>query len=357
MVCPRIRKARRIARHRRWRWRRRLLVPGLIAGAMCVQTVIYTRLSTHWTPDGNPDAGAPVTREVEPAPRAAFPRRLGRPVYKLSVIPGGAYSAEELRQALDSDEVAARHYAVFHRASLRTEPSRFVQPVYLSYRVGDAVFWTRRPVALARHETLLTDGANFARARCGNRVAVEPQSPEQAASPDPSVFEHAEAPPPEPSAADRDEPLLAAEVFPAFDPETAGETQQDPSDGSQLPDAGIAPTVEPTSPQTLVDQPPVPELPSVAVLWPLECRSTAPPPDALLDIPRDPQACAPLDWLRHRPPVFPPEPPPPTPVSEPGTLVLTLSALLVVAATGWRGRSAAAARRPEPAAGPATISI
>jgi hypothetical protein len=338
-----MRKSRRIARHRRWRWQRRFLVLSLIVGAVCVQAIIYTRLSTHWAPVGNPEAGAPVAHESEPLARAAFPRRLGRPVYKYSVIPGGAYSPEELKQALESDEVAARHYAVFQRASLRTEPSRFVQPVYVSYRVGDAVFWTRRPVALAAHETLLTDGANFARARCGNRVSAEPQSPVQTASPDPAVFEDAETPAPEAVAANRDEPLLAVEVFPGLFqdtpwqtvvplPDGIGEAQQDTGDGFQMAAVGSVPAMRPTSREIPIDQLSIPDLPGVDLVWPLDCGSIAWPPDALPDSPRNPRACAALDWLRYRLPESPPEPAPPTPIPEPGSLVLALGGLGVAVA-------------------------
>jgi len=334
-VPRRIRKSRRIAR--------RLLAPSLIAGALCVQGVIYTRLSTQPAAACNPDAGAPAAHETEPVARAAFPRRLGRRVYRYSVIPGGAYSPEELRQALDSDEVAARHYAVFRRASLQTEPSRFVQPVYLSYRVGDAVYWTRQPVALAPHETLLTDGANFARARCGNRVSIEPQSPVQAASPAPGAFDHAETPAPEPTAANRDEPLLAAEVFPAFFEEMPWQTvvpmqamieeaHQDAGDGFQIGTAGSAPALQPTSRETPIDEHEIPALALVTLLWPLECRSTTPPPDAPFGTRLNQPACTALDWLRYRTPESPAESPPPTPVPEPGSLAMALGALGVAAA-------------------------
>ncbi len=60
---------------------------------------------------------------------------------------------------------------------LRSVPSPFVKPVYLSYRKGGSVFWTRKPVDLPPGETLLTDGVLYARARCGNQVSEYPQEP------------------------------------------------------------------------------------------------------------------------------------------------------------------------------------
>jgi len=100
-----------------------------------------------------------------------------RPIYRLSVIPGGAYSPAELMHALEADPVAAAHYAVFERQRLHTVSSPFSRPVYVSYRVGDAVYWTSHAIQLQPHETLLTDGNLFARARCGNRISLTPQQP------------------------------------------------------------------------------------------------------------------------------------------------------------------------------------
>jgi len=48
--------------------------------------------------------------------------------------------------------------------------------VYLSYRRGDRIFWTRKQASLHKGEKLLTDGHITARTRCGNRVSVLPQA-------------------------------------------------------------------------------------------------------------------------------------------------------------------------------------
>jgi len=85
-----------------------------------------------------------------------------RPVYRYSVIPGGAYSAVELRAKLRWDEVAAGHYQPFDLARLRTIESKFSVPVYVSYRVDHAIYWTRRPMRIPNGEVLLTDGRLYA---------------------------------------------------------------------------------------------------------------------------------------------------------------------------------------------------
>ena len=105
------------------------------------------------------------------------PLPAARPVYPFSIIRGGAYSATELKGALDRDDVAARHYRAFRQALVHTTAANFPAPVYISYRVGDEIYWTSRAVALPHGETLLTDGRNYARARCGNRISETPRTP------------------------------------------------------------------------------------------------------------------------------------------------------------------------------------
>jgi hypothetical protein len=135
---------------------------------------------------------------THPTGKAAIPRSAAiaqvaesspsRPVYPYSVIRGGAYSAAELIQALDGDPVAARHYLVFRRSAVRAAGSTFHDPVYLSYRVGDAIYWTSRPVPLPPGETLLTDGMHYARARCGNRISPTAQTPVNETEPAPQTL-------------------------------------------------------------------------------------------------------------------------------------------------------------------------
>jgi hypothetical protein len=124
-------------------------------------------------------------------------------VYPYSVIRGGAYNATELIHALDRDSVAEQHYSVFRRRLVHTAAADFARPVYLSYRIGDAIYWTRRPVSVPRGEALLTDGENYARARCGNRISQNPQTPVNDTEPPPETLDTTE-PPESPHAAGLD---------------------------------------------------------------------------------------------------------------------------------------------------------
>ncbi len=107
---------------------------------------------------------------VSPAERAL------RPVYPYSVISGGAYNPEELRYYMARDGVVRAHYADFdvnHARVVTLTEDRFQ---YVSYRVKSKVYWTLKKLRIPKGEVLLTDGKNFARTRCGNRLcAVLPE--------------------------------------------------------------------------------------------------------------------------------------------------------------------------------------
>lgn len=111
------------------------------------------------------------------AAAAVQPARPVKVVYRNSVLPGGVGSAAELTAALARDPVAAAHYAGFDAAAARPVQVVHSRMAHVSYRIGDKIFWTKKPVRLALGETLLSDGEHLVRARCGNRIADQPQSP------------------------------------------------------------------------------------------------------------------------------------------------------------------------------------
>jgi len=123
---------------------------------------------------GLPDANSTRSMSAESLYVASRPNR---PAYPYSVIPGGVGSVEELREIAEHDPVVARHFQGFdyQQAHLVTVSGK--QSMYLAYRQGDKVYWTRKKVALHPGETLISDGKIVARTRCGNRVAVAPLGP------------------------------------------------------------------------------------------------------------------------------------------------------------------------------------
>ncbi len=112
-----------------------------------------------------------------------------RRVYPYSVIPGGVRDSAELLQALSRDPVVAGHYADFDAGASHLVRVQDAREVHVSYRIDDKVYWTAKKIVLKRGEALISDGQSQARARCGNRVSVEPQEPTSAEEPPADVFD------------------------------------------------------------------------------------------------------------------------------------------------------------------------
>lgn len=112
-----------------------------------------------------------------------------RPVYPYSVVPGGIRDAHELKLAAERDPVVASHYRGFDYDHARVVRLVLARTVYVSYRIGNKVYWTRHRVSLKKGETVITDGRMTARTRCGNRVEEVPQQATASAEPAPEKFE------------------------------------------------------------------------------------------------------------------------------------------------------------------------
>lgn len=128
-----------------------------------------------------------------------------RPLFHYSIIPGGVQSPEELRNAITHDPVVAKHYAGFNLRKACVTRIEHDRNVYVSYRVGEKVFWTKKPLKLAKGESVITDGTLMARTRCGNRISEIPMEPISPAEPRPEALETAQ------------DPGLLADPGPAFE--------------------------------------------------------------------------------------------------------------------------------------------
>lgn len=143
----------------------------------------------------------PQNKQTDPFRSQAIERRnpqdlfkvapIGRRLYPYSVIPGGLTSTEELRSAVKNDPVVARHYEGFELARTRIVALQRPLSAYVSYRIGEDVFWTRHKLNLATGETVVSDGARMARTRCGNRISETPQLPISAKEPSSESLESA----------------------------------------------------------------------------------------------------------------------------------------------------------------------
>lgn len=178
--------------YRKIRTRIRLPAPPVLVGC----ALVFVGLVSAWVWPSAPEPERRPSTEIAlasasariAAPAVARPAKV---VYRNSVLPGGVGSAVELRSALAHDPVAAAHYAGFNVAAARKVQVERSRMAHVSYRIGDNIYWTRKPVRLALGETLLSDGEHLVRGRCGNRISDEAQAPVLVDEPAPEVLEMA----------------------------------------------------------------------------------------------------------------------------------------------------------------------
>jgi PEP-CTERM motif len=148
----------------------------------------YTSVPTansEWTRGNASENLAALALHVPAAP----PMRNGRLVYPYSVVPGGVRDTNDLRDAIQRDRAVARHYAAFNLHKARIVELKSPRLVFLSYRLGDKIFWTRKQFQLKQGERLITDGNISARTRCANQVSVLPQTAVSTEEPLPEQLE------------------------------------------------------------------------------------------------------------------------------------------------------------------------
>lgn len=222
--------------------------------------------------------------------------RNGRVVFPFSVVPGGVRSSAELQEVAAHDPVVAEHYAGFDYKRARVVEVAEPRLVYLSYRRGDKIYWTRKQASLHKGEKLLTDGKTTARTRCGNQVSVLPQA---------NISSN------EPTVAELDRPVEIASGMNRVLPSTFD------SDLMVLdPAVGIGPSSS-TSGNLFAGGPP----PGGFFPMPIGGGgiTVSTPPSG------KPPQCQPNDTSEKCKPHEPPPPPPPPAVPEPGTIVLVAS--------------------------------
>jgi len=110
-------------------------------------------------------------------------------LYPFSVIPGGARSEDQLKNALLHDPVAASHYADFDVATTHVIHMDRTRAMYVSYRIGNHIYWTAKRLEIPGGEAVLTDGVHEARTRCGNRLSETPELPISAKEPTRALLE------------------------------------------------------------------------------------------------------------------------------------------------------------------------
>lgn len=180
-------------RHRRNRKIRRILLMVFCVGlAMGFAFVAPQFLSSfHTSRSAKPDFQAiEASRDkLLRAGQESLRPAEGRPVYPYSIVPGGVQDARELKWVAEHDPVVAAHYAGFDYDHARVVRLVLARTAYVSYRIGNKVYWTRHRITLHKGETVITDGKITARARCANRVEEVPQQATSSSEPPAAKFE------------------------------------------------------------------------------------------------------------------------------------------------------------------------
>jgi hypothetical protein len=167
-----------------------------------------------------PQTSAPIIENSQQFQLAKTPRY----VYPYSVIPGGVLSREELASVIGNDPVVAEHYARFAVDQGKIIHANETQFMHVSYRLRNKVYWTSKKIKIPKGESLITDGKDVARTRCGNMVSAVPMEPMAEEEPAVETF---------------DMPLLAQVDAP--------ELETPPTLGLQFQDVRV-PTLEPYIP-------------------------------------------------------------------------------------------------------------
>ncbi len=270
-----------------------VLLTGMTISYSVRKFSVYGSIAGHTTP------------LKEPVP--AYIRSL-HPNYPYSIIPGGAYSSAELRNADQEDPVVKEHYADFNMKNVQMVQLTEDRYQYVSYRLKKKIFWTKKKLRIPKGELLLTDGKSWARARCGNRLSAQPHSQVSAEEPPAKLLS---MPPMKLGT-----PMELAEI-PAL-----GELSAIPPISiDQFPPVLPPSSAPPPELPPIVPAPPVlPVLPIVPVLFP-----PAPPPTA-----PTPPIAPPVVIPPGAPPVIPPpNVPPMTSVPEPKAVYLFLVTFVI----------------------------
>jgi hypothetical protein len=189
-------RRRRSRRHHRNRLIRRFLIVlvfGFFVGSVSVVAL------RHFSPSlfRSRAQAVPDIRDVEASRERVVlaniesygPIAEARPIYPYSVVPGGVSDARELKWVAEHDPIVAAHYAGFDYEHARVVRLVLARTAYVSYRIGNHVYWTRRRITLHKGEKVITDGKITARARCANRVEDLPQQANSELEPPAGKFE------------------------------------------------------------------------------------------------------------------------------------------------------------------------
>ena len=177
-----------------------------------------------------------------------------RPIFPYSIVPGGVRDARELQSAASHDPVVAKHYSDFRIAAAHTVRLEKPLEMYVSYRRNNQVYWTRNRMLVPAGESLISDGENLARVRCGNRLSAVAAKPVAVTDPSKEELETPEFLP----------PLMAellpgegVDFFPGVPDGAIPALPTGPNPGSKTPSPGLFPPLLPPGVPPFIPNTPV----------------------------------------------------------------------------------------------------
>ena len=279
----------------------------IFVAAVVIGLPLYLVVSQQRKPAPEPESGIQETIFDPPkAPAKEFP---------YSVVRGGVHDSNEAQQAT-VDQVVKLHYAGIDTRRLAATAYKTDTLRYVSYRVSDKIYWTAKPVSIKAGETVLCDGKNFIRARCGNRISERPMQPTR--QNEPSAEELDTAAPTDSGSSISPPSLTSMFIPPLLDPTSLIEqaSEQAASPATIVPGASLGGYFIPPSGQPVVGSPAAPVFSPVGA--PVGPGAVAPgpviPPGSIVFSPLVPPVGVRVDAPG---PVAPPAGPPIAPAGPP----------------------------------------
>jgi hypothetical protein len=146
-----------------------------------VAAVIEVRRYVHRHP------ASPVLSSIQ-KPAKVVVQQEKEKVYPYSVVPGGAKTVAEAKKAMH-DPAVKNHYAAVDFSKLKQVTLTSDLVGYVSYRVGDKIYWTSKKLRIRAGETVFTDGEHVVRGRCLNCYSSVPLLPTRLFEPTEATFD------------------------------------------------------------------------------------------------------------------------------------------------------------------------
>lgn len=119
----------------------------------------------------------------KPSPQQSTVEQMAHPVFALSVVPGGVWSPADVKRVTVDDYIVRTLYNSVNFGLVHEHRTKLDMAVYVSYRRGQHVFWTKGAHTIKAGERLYTDGAHMIRGRCGNLLSLTPRYPTEPVEP------------------------------------------------------------------------------------------------------------------------------------------------------------------------------